>query len=124
MISVALQRFLAGCPLAAEFNDAVLLVQEPPVLRTFWPSAERLVAIGDLHGDMGKARRALRLGGLIDDNDRWCGGSTTAVQVELGFEDVSMIQHKIPAEHIEFCICHALCIALGGHSLACLMISS
>ena len=52
-----------------------------PVQRTFWPAAERLVAIGDLHGDMSKARRAFRLGGLIDEDDRWSGGSTTAVQV-------------------------------------------
>lgn len=49
--------------------------------RTFLPAAERLIAIGDLHGDMSKARRAFRLGGLIDSNDRWSGGNTTAVQV-------------------------------------------
>ena len=48
---------------------------------TFWPAVPRLVAIGDLHGDMGKAQRAFRLGGLIDDQDRWTGGTTTAVQV-------------------------------------------
>lgn len=30
---------------------------------------------------MGKTLAALRLGGLIDENDRWIGGSTTAVQV-------------------------------------------
>ena len=45
----------------------------------------RLVAIGDLHGDMQKARRAFRLGGLVDASDRWAGGTTTAVQVLLYF---------------------------------------
>ena len=48
---------------------------------TFLPAVPRIVAIGDLHGDMGKARRAFRLGGLIDENDHWVGGTTTAVQV-------------------------------------------
>ena len=50
-------------------------------LTTFLPAAARLVAIGDLHGDMGKTRRAFRIAGLIDANDRWTGGTTTAVQV-------------------------------------------
>jgi len=45
------------------------------------PAAARLVAIGDLHGDLGKARDAFRAGGLVDERGRWCGGSTVAVQV-------------------------------------------
>ena len=53
---------------------------------TFLPAVPRLVAIGDLHGDMQKARRAFRLGGLVDASDRWAGGTTTAVQVLLCFD--------------------------------------
>lgn len=48
---------------------------------TFLPAAARVIAIGDLHGDLNKARRAFRVGGLIDENDKWVGGTTTAVQV-------------------------------------------
>ena len=40
----------------------------------------RVVAIGDIHGDLAAARRAFRAGRLIDDNDRWIGGSSVAVQ--------------------------------------------
>ena len=47
------------------------------------PAVPRLVAIGDLHGDLKKAQRAFRLGGLTDENDRWIGGTTTAVQVHI-----------------------------------------
>jgi hypothetical protein len=54
-------------------------------LTPFLPAVPRLVAIGDLHGDLRKARRAFRLGGLIDENDRWIGGTTTAVQVDDRF---------------------------------------
>jgi hypothetical protein len=44
-------------------------------------SKGRIVAIGDVHGDLDATRRALRLGGLVDENDRWAGGHTVAVQV-------------------------------------------
>ena len=42
---------------------------------------KRLVAIGDLHGDIDKARCAFQAGGLIDEKDNWVGGQTVAVQV-------------------------------------------
>ena len=45
------------------------------------PAASRLVAIGDLHGDIGAARRALRRAGAIDGRDRWIGGSMAVVQL-------------------------------------------
>nr|XP_043607086.1 shewanella-like protein phosphatase 2 [Erigeron canadensis] len=41
----------------------------------------RLIAIGDLHGDLMKSKEALRLAGLIDSKDNWCGGGSTLVQV-------------------------------------------
>ena len=40
----------------------------------------RIVAVGDLHGDFAAARRALRLAGAIDANDRWIGGELIVVQ--------------------------------------------
>ncbi|KAM7486648.1 hypothetical protein LguiA_002657 [Lonicera macranthoides] len=58
-------------------NDAV----HSPPLQTVYPSPERLIAIGDLHGDLFKTKEALRLAGLIDGSDRWTGGSTMVVQV-------------------------------------------
>jgi hypothetical protein len=44
------------------------------------PAPERIVAIGDLHGDLDAARRALRLAGAIDANDAWIGGKLVVVQ--------------------------------------------
>jgi hypothetical protein len=41
---------------------------------------EHIVAIGDLHGDLGAARAALRLAGAIDAQDRWTGGRLVVVQ--------------------------------------------
>jgi hypothetical protein len=39
-----------------------------------------VVAIGDLHGDLDVTRRALRLAGAIDEQDRWAGGDLVVVQ--------------------------------------------
>lgn len=44
------------------------------------PAPRRLVAIGDLHGDLGATRAALRTAGAIDDRDRWIGGDLVVVQ--------------------------------------------
>ncbi|KAI6696007.1 hypothetical protein NL676_023717 [Syzygium grande] len=53
----------------------------PPPLQTLHPAPDRLVAVGDLHGDLPKSKQALALAGLIDGEGRWAGGSTTLVQV-------------------------------------------
>lgn len=50
------------------------------------PPAERLIAIGDLHGDYDKTRRAFRTAGLIDEDGQWSGGTSTVVQVS-NYED-------------------------------------
>ena len=49
-------------------------------LLTRYPPAERIVAIGDLHGDLEATRRALKLAGAVDDEDHWIGGSLVLVQ--------------------------------------------
>lgn len=42
--------------------------------------AQRVVAIGDVHGDLAATKSVLKLAGLIDDQERWTGGSTVLVQ--------------------------------------------
>lgn len=55
----------------------------PPTPTTFLPSPTRLVAIGDLHGDLPKSLSALRLAGLVPPHDptSWSAGPTLAVQL-------------------------------------------
>ena len=43
-------------------------------------AAERLVAVGDLHGDLDNALAVLQLAGVVDATGRWSGGSATLVQ--------------------------------------------
>jgi len=54
------------------------LEAEPP---TFYPDADRIIAIGDVHGDLSALRNALRLAKLIGTNDEWVGGNTVLVQM-------------------------------------------
>jgi len=45
-----------------------------------WDGVERIVAIGDIHGDYDQFVRLLRAAQLIDAKDRWAGGKTHLVQ--------------------------------------------
>ncbi len=44
------------------------------------PAPERVIAIGDVHGDLDALLRALRLGGAVDADGRWIGGALWVVQ--------------------------------------------
>lgn len=45
------------------------------------PKKERIIAIGDLHGDFELTLKALKLAKVIDNNNKWIGGGTYVVQV-------------------------------------------
>lgn len=86
---------------------------------TFLPAVARLIAIGDLHGDLDKTKRAFRVGGLIDAQDRWCGGSTTAVQVgdqlDRGHQEIEILFFLERLEHEARAAGGALYILNGNH---------
>ena len=68
---------------------------------TFLPAVPRIVAIGDVHGDLDATRRALRLAGAIDDADHWIGGDLVVVQTgdQLdrgeGEQDILDLLHRL-----------------------------
>ena len=47
---------------------------------TRYPEPARLVALGDLHGDLAATRAALRIAGAIDEQDQWIGDDLVVVQ--------------------------------------------
>jgi hypothetical protein len=59
------------------------------------PAPERVVAVGDLHGDLEHTRGVLRLAGMVDDHDRWIGGSAVLVQtgdeIDRGDDDRAIL---------------------------------
>lgn len=82
-------------PLAVSKLDEGAPVKEEAGLRTWLPPAQRLIAIGDLHGDLVKARAALQVAEVIDKNDHWVGGETVVVQVgdlfDRGGEEIKVL---------------------------------
>jgi hypothetical protein len=77
LILIVLACSLVSC---ARREPGVAPVAEPLDLPTRYPPAQRIVAIGDLHGDLAATRTALRLAGAIDEHDRWVGGTAVIVQ--------------------------------------------
>ncbi|KIG18751.1 serine-threonine protein phosphatase [Enhygromyxa salina] len=53
---------------------------EIPEATDRYPAPARLIAIGDVHGDIQATRKALQLGGAIDAEDHWIGGELVVVQ--------------------------------------------
>jgi len=64
-----------------------------------WEGVERIVAIGDLHGDYDNYLAALRAAGLIDKKNKWSGGETHFVQTgdipDRGPDTRKIIEHII-----------------------------
>ena len=69
----------------------VLLAAAPPQVAPASPrledavpdtftGVERVVAVGDVHGDVDALKEVLRLAGLIDEKGRWSGGKAHLVQ--------------------------------------------
>jgi hypothetical protein len=73
------------------FILCILIVAVP-----FSASATRIVAMGDLHGDLGATRQALRLAGAIDEKDHWVGGDLILVQtgdqLDRGDEEQAILE--------------------------------
>ena len=59
------------------------------------PAPARLVAIGDLHGDLAATKRTLKLAGAIDDKDAWIGGALvveqTGDEIDRGDDDRAIL---------------------------------
>jgi len=84
---------------APEPTPAPVVTQAPVGLAapklTVHAAVDRLVAIGDLHGDLVSTRKALRLAGAIDEKDEWKGGSLVVVQtgdqIDRGDDDRAIL---------------------------------
>ena len=62
-----------------------------------WQGVERIVAIGDLHGDYANYIAALSAAGLVDKKGKWSGGETHLVQTgeipDRGPDTLKIIKH-------------------------------
>lgn len=63
-------------PLAAP----ALIAAAPQSSKSVWTGVERVVAVGDIHGDYEQLTAVLRSALVIDNSDNWVGGKTHLVQ--------------------------------------------
>ena len=85
------------------------------------PQPKRVVAIGDLHGDLAAARSALRTAGVIDDKDTWIGADTVVVQtgdvLDRGDDEQAILDLLFKLEGEAKAAGGALVMLLGNHEL-------
>jgi Calcineurin-like phosphoesterase len=64
-----------------------------------WTGVERVIAIGDLHGDHAQYLNVMRSGGLLDKQGKWSGGKTHLVQTgditDRGADSRKIIDHLV-----------------------------
>jgi hypothetical protein len=62
-----------------------------------WEGVERIVAVGDIHGDYDNYLATLRASGLVDKKGKWSGGKTHLVQTgdipDRGPDTLRIIEH-------------------------------
>ena len=108
----------AAAPAAGSGSPAACTLPELPLRR---PAGKRVVAIGDLHGDLSAARAALRTAGAIDDADRWIGGDLVVVQtgdvLDRGDDEQVILDLVFRLERDAAAAGGALVFLLGNHEL-------
>ena len=64
-----------------------------------WTGVDRVVAIGDLHGDYGQYIEVMKSAGLINKSGKWIGGETHLVQTgdvtDRGADSRKIIDHLV-----------------------------
>lgn len=63
------------------FVFILVCIHELPAAQSTWTGVQRIVAVGDVHGDFGQLVAVLRSAGVLNTHNRWSGGKTHLVQV-------------------------------------------
>ena len=95
--------------------------REAPTIPEDSERPDRIVAIGDLHGDLDATRRALRLGGIIDDADRWIGATAIVVQtgdvLDRGDDERAIVDLLLDLQSEAAAAGGALHVLSGNHEI-------
>ena len=86
---------------------------------TYYPAADRIIAIGDVHGDARALRSCLSMSNLIDEHGNWVGGNTHLVQVgdifDRGNEERQCLNILLTLKKQAEAAGGAVTIMLGNH---------
>ena len=77
----SLNNMIGGSQYTEEENEFRELCSEYDYFPSILPKVERIVVIGDLHGDMKMTIESLKISKLIDDDMNWIGGKSVVVQI-------------------------------------------
>lgn len=81
---------------------ALLWLSHDIVAQESWQGVDRIVVVGDLHGDYEQYVRILKKNGLVDRRLRWAGGETHFVQLgdipDRGPDSLEIIRHLMKLE--------------------------
>ena len=86
---------LGGCDHSKPSEPQPPAKASAAVKRIYPPAPARIVAIGDLHGDLDATKRVLRLAGATDAKGAWIGGKLLVVQtgdeIDRGDDDRAIL---------------------------------
>lgn len=92
--SADVDKIVESSDVESSINDADSAINDEDSIPELKP--ERIVAIGDVHGDLAILKKALRTAGAIDDNDNWIGKDLVIVQtgdiLDRGDDDLAIIE--------------------------------
>jgi hypothetical protein len=92
---------------------------ELPEAKHRYDAPARLVALGDLHGDLEATRGALRLAGAIDESDKWIGGELVVVQtgdqLDRGDDEQAILELLARLQHEAAAAGGAIHLLNGNH---------
>lgn len=112
------RRGIASALLLAWLGTNGSLACEPA---TRYPPAERVVAIGDLHGDLAATRTVFQLAGAADAQDRWIGGDLVVVQtgdqLDRGDDELEILDYLDALADQAAAAGGALHVLNGNHEL-------
>ena len=119
-----LRQALASCRIAAdrEGKAAAPPAQDGQASERDSGGSERIVAVGDIHGDLAAWHRALAVAGLVDASHNWVGGKAICVQIgDLidghGAEDDLVLQYTVRLQAQAVAAGGELFVILGDHDV-------
>ncbi len=115
MIRLSVLLFIAlrlATPSAAEI---------PAPIATFYPSAERIIAIGDLHGDLDRTREVFQMAGITDQSGHWVAGELVVVQtgdqLDRGDQEQALLEFLDRLQDEALAVGGRLHLMNGNHEL-------
>mmetsp|Transcript_40101 Transcript_40101/g.95194 ORF Transcript_40101/g.95194 Transcript_40101/m.95194 type:complete len:431 (+) Transcript_40101:159-1451(+) len=103
------------------FQASEVVAKPPEVDMTFRPRAERVIALGDVHGDLYALDSALMLSDLMDDKGRWIGEKAILVQMgdilDRGPDESDCLQRLLSLQAQARAVGGDVIMLLGNHEI-------